>query len=206
MGKKVNLIGQRFGRLVVIEEAPRHPSGHAMWICKCDCGNTTQPIMGSDLRSGKVQSCKCLRNELLSKNVKKHGMAKTRLHRIWQNMKNRCSNPNVPCYSEYGGRGITVCDEWVHDFQAFHNWAMANGYADDLSIDRVDNDGNYCPENCRWVSQIEQSNNLRKNIIVEIGEEKRTLAEWAHASGIKYTTIYARYMRGWRGKELLKHA
>lgn len=203
MGEKIPMIGNRYGRLVVIEEAPSR-NGAAMWICKCECGNTTKPITGSDLRSGKVQSCKCLHNELLSQKMKKHGETKTRLHRIWQNMKRRCDTPSVGCYDVYGGRGIKVCEEWLHDYPAFRDWALANGYADDLSIDRIDPDGNYCPENCRWATTKEQSNNLRKNIVVEINKEKHTLAEWSRISGIKYLTLYQRYLRGWNGEDLLK--
>ena len=204
MGKKIQMIGNRYGRLVVIEEAPRYHGGHAMWICRCDCGNITKPIMGGDLRSGKVQSCKCMHNELLSQKRKTHGETKTRLHRIWQNMKRRCDTPSVPCYDVYGGRGIKVCDEWLHDYPAFRDWALANGYADNLSIDRIDPNGNYCPENCQWATMKEQSNNLRKNVLIEINGENHTIAEWSQISGIKYTTIYQRYLRGWNGEDLLK--
>lgn len=203
MGKKISLLDNRYGRLIVTEEAPSR-NGKAMWICKCDCGNITKPIIGSDLRSGKVQSCGCLHNNLLSQRRKVHGENKTRLHRIWQNMKRRCDTPTVPCYDVYGGRGIKVCDEWIHDFTAFREWALANGYADNLTIDRIDPNGNYEPSNCKWSTRKGQSNNLRKNVTVEIKGEKHTLAEWSEISGIKYTTIYQRYMRGWHGKELLK--
>lgn len=203
MGKKIEMIGNRYGRLVVIERAPSQ-HGHAMWICKCDCGSVTHPIGGSDLRGGEVQSCGCLHKEFLAKARTSHGMKGTRLYRIWQNMKNRCQTPSVPCYETYGGRGITVCEEWQHDFLPFHSWAMANGYADDLTLDRKDSNGNYCPENCRWVSRKAQANNFRKNVILEINGEKHTIAEWADISGIKYTTIYQRRLRGWTDDDLLK--
>lgn len=203
MGKKIEMIGNKYGRLTVIEEAPSQ-HGHAMWICKCDCGNTTHPIGGSDLRNGKVQSCKCLHNELVSKKMTKHKMKETRLYRIWTNMRARCRFPSVPCYGSYGGRGVTVCEEWQHDFLAFHSWAMANGYADDLTLDRKDTNGPYRPDNCRWVSRKAQANNLRKNVVLDINGEKHTMAEWADISGIKYTTIYQRRLRGWADDDLLK--
>lgn len=203
MGQKIDLIGNRFGRLVVVEAAQsRH--GSAMWICKCDCGNITRPVFGRDLRIGKVQSCGCLHKELLSRQMKKHGETKTRLHRIWQNMKRRCDTPSVECYGLYGGRGIKVCEEWLHDYTAFRDWALANGYEDHLTIDRIDVNGNYEPSNCRWATVREQTNNLRKNVVVAIDGESHTLAEWSNISGIKYHTIYQRYLRGWRGQKLLQ--
>lgn len=202
MGRKIDMLGKRFGRLVVIEEAPSR-NNKAMWVCKCECGNITHPVGGGDLRSGKVSSCGCLHNELLSATMKKHGQKNTRLYRIWQNMKNRCRNSNVPCFDVYGGRGIKVCKEWDEDFMSFYNWAMDNGYNDNLTIDRIDVNGDYCPENCKWSTTKEQSNNLRKNVIVEINGEKHTLAEWSQISGIKYFTIYQRYLRGWSGSHLL---
>lgn len=204
MGKKISLIGNRYGRLVVLEQGPKRSDGVAAWICQCDCGTITVPIRGYDLRSGKTQSCGCLHNELLSKKMKKHGETKTRLHRIWQNMKRRCDTPSVPCYEVYGGRGIKVCDEWLHDYVAFREWALSNGYADNLSIDRIDPNGDYCPDNCRWATMKEQSNNLRKNIVVDIDGETHTLAEWSRISGVKYLTLYNRYLRGWTGSKLIQ--
>ena len=203
MGKKIEMIGRRFGRLVVIREGSS-TNGHAMWICNCDCGNETNPIGGSDLRNGKVQSCGCLHKELLSEARTTHGMKGTRIYRIWRDMKSRCQLTSVPCYETYGGRGITVCEEWLHEFSAFYNWAMVNGYAEDLTLDREDNDGPYCPDNCRWVSRKRQANNLRKNVVITINGESHTLAEWADISGIKYMTIYQRRLRGWADADLLK--
>jgi len=119
----------------------------------------------------------------------KHGGKGTRLYRIWLNMKNRCHNPKTPPFKNYGARGITVCDEWKDDFQAFHDWAMANGYADHLTIDRIDNDGNYCPENCRWTTPLVQGNNSRHNHMITYEGETHPLREWAKILGFTYPTL-----------------
>ena len=162
MGKLIDLTGQRFGRLTVIERAEDYisPQGikHVRWCCRCDCGNA-HTVAGLDLRRGKTISCGCFHNELLSARVTSHKKCDTRLYRIWKNMRNRCYDPQNNRYYRYGGRGITVCEEWLHDFKAFYDWAMANGYQDDLSIDRIDNDKGYSPDNCRWETAKEQNRN-----------------------------------------------
>ena len=119
-------------------------------------------------------------------------------------MKNRCSNPKVERYKHYGGRGITICDEWTNSFEAFRDWAMTHGYADGLSIDRIDANGNYCPENCRWVDETIQANNKRNNLFVEINGERKTVGEWARITGIGYSTIIRRYRQGDRGENLIR--
>lgn len=160
MPKLIDLTGQKFGRLTVIERYGVR-DGHAAWMCECECGNRTV-VNGRWLRAGRTTSCGCYHKEMLSERSTSHGMTNSRLYRIWHNMKNRCFYSGDKHFSDYGGRGITVCDEWKNSFEAFHDWAMPNGYADNLTIDRVDNDGNYEPSNCRWITMKEQCKNRTK--------------------------------------------
>lgn len=163
MGKFIDLTGQRFGRLTVIQRA-ENKGVITRWLCECDCGNE-KVIRAQDLKEGKTQSCGCLRSELVSERNYVHGHSEERIHNIWRGMKKRCLNPKSKSYKDYGARGIRICDEWLNDFQAFYDWAIANGYSDSLSIDRIDNDGNYRPSNCRWADRKTQNINQggRKN-------------------------------------------
>ena len=204
MAEKQSLEGMRFGRLTVLTKSPEMRGRSFTWVCKCDCGMITHPIATNQLLGGRTRSCGCLRNELTRLRSVTHNSSRTRLYGVWRSMKNRCSNPKVERYKHYGGRGITVCYEWRNSFEAFRDWAMAHGYSDCTSIDRLDANGNYCPENCRWVDATTQANNKSNNLLVEINGERKTLGEWAHITGIGYSTIYQRYRQGDRGETLIR--
>lgn len=200
MSKLLDLAGQRVGRLLVQERQGSATWGSPMWLCKCDCGNWCL-VASSNLRKNHTQSCGCLQRERTAEALTTHGQAHTRIYNIWNMMVARCHRKNTKGYPEYGGRGITVCDEWRNSFQSFYLWAMANGYNDELSIDRVDNDKGYFPDNCRWATKYVQSNNKRSNRTIEYKGETHTVAEWAKIFGIKYATLRKRFVSGWNAEE-----
>lgn len=195
-----DLTGQRFGRLTVVSRAENTQSGQTRWNCRCDCGNK-KIIMGSSLRKGITTSCGCYRKENLLKCSIKHGKKNTRLYVVWQGMRRRCFDTNIEAYKNYGGRGITVCPKWL-DFESFYTWAIANGYDEnakrgECTLDRIDVNGNYEPDNCRWVNMKAQANNMRKNVNLEYNGETKTLREWCELLNLSYNTIYGRLMKGW---------
>lgn len=192
--KNSELIGMRFGRLVVIENVT--DVGRSRFLCRCSCGN--EKIVRMDhLKQGLVLSCGCFHKEITAERSTKHGMKNTRLYRCWRNMKTRCYNPNGAEFSLYGGRGITVCEEW-QTFEPFYEWAMVNGYRDDLSIDRIDNDGNYEPNNCKWSTQKEQALNRSTNVMITYNGITKHISEWDKNIGsAKSGRVRARLNAGW---------
>ena len=192
-----SFVGNKYGKLLVLEE--HRVDGKLFCKCRCDCGNHCD-IYKFHLSNGHTKSCGCSRNE--NKPIK-HGYSKTRLYGIWGNMKRRCTDPKSDNYNYYGGRGISICDEWLNDSSSFINWAINNGYEKHLTLDRIDPDGNYCPENCRWITQKEQSNNTRKNRYIEYEDERLTLAQWSDKTGIRVSTLFYRLKSGWNIKDVL---
>lgn len=185
-----DLAGIRFGRLTVIEKAGMSGEGkrgsRSLWLCRCDCGNE-KIVSRNSLVTGNTNSCGCLEMEIKKTMHLKHGMAKTRLWNIWRGMRDRCSRERNNDYPHYGGKGIKVCEDWNRNFEAFKKWALKNGYEDDLTIDRIDNYGDYCPENCRWVTRKEQTRN--RSITKTV-----TISEIAEIDGISYQEAYKKYV------------
>lgn len=177
--------GDRFSRLVVIRKSDKKDKSRvSIYECKCDCGNTVF-ARRTFLLNGRVKSCGCFTKDRMTK----HNKSNTRLYHIRNGMLGRCYNHNNHDYKNYGARGITVCEEWRNSFEKFYDWAIQNGYADNLTIDRENNNGNYEPSNCRWVSIKVQSRNTRKNCFYTYKGETKTLSEWAEITGIRRDTI-----------------
>ena len=195
----MDLIGHRYGRLTVVTISEPTAKGKPQWVCRCDCGNE-HVASASNLRNGTVRSCGCLRSESArraSSMRRTHGLTGSRLERIWKGMCTRCYNRRSLAFAYYGDRGIVICDEWLMNRAAFFNWALSSGYRDWFSIDRINNDGPYSPENCRWVNAIEQANNTRRNRVIEHGGMRLTLAQWAKRAGISTGLLWWRLESGW---------
>lgn len=197
-----DISGKIFGYITVISREHSECKKNAKWLCECHCGKKFV-TEGNRLRGGKVNSCGCMRGQLKIATMGTHGKTNSRLYKIWRSMKSRCSYSSKGA-ERYHGRGIKVCDDWSNSFDEFMDWSLVNGYSDDLSIDRIDPDGHYCPENCRWATLEVQNNNKASNFFVDIDGEKKTIAEWSKFSGIKYETIRSRISRGITGKRLLQ--
>ena len=202
----MDLVGQKFGKLTVIkkDEIKTIKGKYTYWVCECECGSVKSIYQGS-LRNGKTTSCGCYGKEQRLKAKTKHGLSHTRIKRIYDNMLSRCYNPKTPKFKNHGGRGIKVCDEWLGEngFINFVNWAMSNGYDEELTLDRIDNDGDYSPDNCRWADEETQHKNRRITLYIEYNGEKKTVQEWSKELGISENTIYYRYYHGYTPEEIL---
>lgn len=197
MSHLIDMRNKRFGRLVVVNRAENSKAGQARWFCVCDCGGTNT-VKGQDLRNGKVRSCGCYKIEQQTK----HNSYKEPLYRVWTSMKNRCNCPTNKWYRIYGGKGVCVFSEWENDFMKFKEWAIKNGYKKGLTIDRIDVNGNYEPNNCRWITIKEQQFNKSTSVFVEIDGVVKTITEWCMEFDVKPSTAFARRKRGLNGIEL----
>lgn len=184
-----DLTGEKYNMLTAIRIAQHNP---VKWECKCDCGRLCI-VESRNLTHGRQKSCGCLSH----KGHPTHNQCYTRVYRIYAKIKRRCFVVDDPAYPKYGGRGITMCEEWRRSFEAFSEWAYANGYRENLTIDRIDNDGNYSPENCRWADNFSQSNNRRNSIICTLSGKTQTLSQWCREKKMSYKVVWYRLSQGW---------
>ena len=207
--KKLNIIGEKYNKLLVIEEA-EPIKNNRMVKCLCDCGNTSV-INVSNLRANRIISCGChKRNQIISRNTT-HNQRHTKLYEVWKSIKQRCYNQNNASYHNYGARGITMCDEWLNSFEKFYEWSYSNGYSTEkqndekhkLTIDRIDVNGNYEPSNCRWVDRKTQSNNTRTTKLITINNETHCLADWLKILNVNGFTYYYRIKNGMTPEQAL---
>ena len=195
-----DLTGERFGILIVIGVSRRVKSGKReryYWKCKCDCGRIKE-VRTDCLTRGLVRSCGCLKKEQNGINLTKfhrHKLSHTKLWDTYYSMKSRCYDPADKRYKDYGGRGIKVCGEWESSFDEFANWAISHGFDKNLQIDRIDNNGDYSPENCRWVTQKENCRNRRSNVLIEYNGKMITLVEFSEIMNIPYKIAYSKYRK-----------
>lgn len=188
--KSKNLTNQKFGRLLVVSKFGSK-NNKVYWNCICDCGNNVL-VTTSNLKCNKIKSCGCLKSEILTKRNIKHNQRNTKLYDIWKTIKQRCFNPNCNSYHNYGGRGITICENWKDNYNSFYQWSIENGYKEGLTIDRIDNNGNYEPSNCRWTTRLVQGNNTRTNKYITINNETKSLADWCRFYNISYFLVQQR--------------
>lgn len=196
----MDVVDLKYGRLKIIAEDGKGCRRRA--ICVCDCG-TTKSVRLDSLRSGTIQSCGCLNREISKMVNTKHGCYRDRLYKIWAGIKGRCFNPKNTAFKDYGGRGITLCEEW-HDFKVFKEWANRSGYRDDLTIERKDVNGNYEPSNCTWASVSDQRRNTTRVPGLIFKGERKTLRQWASICGISISTLCYRLKHGWSIERALK--
>ena len=195
-------IGKKFNRLTILERDYNHKSKRTYVYCRCDCGNE-KSILLQNVVNESVKSCGCYIKEIQKNRKTTHTYSRTRLYRIFQCMKQRCYNPKDDRYKNYGGRGIKICDEWLNDFTTFYDWAINNKYSEDLTIERIDVDGNYCPENCTWIPNSEQGNNRTNNHWVEYNGERFTAQQVSRKYNIQIDTLLYR-LKHWDIEKAIK--
>lgn len=200
MGKFIDLTGQVFSRLTVIDQGENNKGGRVCWNCLCECGQNTT-VTSKYLINGRTKSCGCLQIENRKTSSLTHGMSKTLEYKIWGEMKRRCY-AETPGAKNYRDRGITVCDRWLESFENFYE-DMGPRPSANHSIERIDNDGNYCPENCKWATRKEQNNNTRSNVRMTLNGETKTMSEWGKVLGISHQAIRSRKKTGWSDEKAL---
>lgn len=192
MSRFIDITGERYNKLKVISFYD-FKNARARWLCQCDCGKQ-KIVYSSDLRSHNVKSCGCLLHKKISK-IKSDNSTK-RLHYIYYNIKQRCYNEKNPAYKYYGGKGITMCNEWLNDINTFCKWAIEKGYSDNLTIERIDVNGNYEPDNCKWITKTQQGYNKNNSVLYTINNQTKCLSEWCKIYDIDYHVVYKRLKRG----------
>lgn len=202
-----DLVGKKFNFFTVIkfDKEKSKTKKQNFWLCKCDCGNSELiSVSSTDLTKGYIHGCNACKNDRIGKSQTHHGMKYTRIYKLWSSMKSRCSNPYINGYENYGGKGIKVCDDWLK-FEPFYNWAISNGYTDELTIDRINVYGNYEPDNCRWVTNKEQKRNMKKTIYVLYNNTTYVLLDLLEMLGRvdEYDKIRSRLGRNWTLEESL---
>lgn len=202
MPKPKDLTNIRFGKLIALRIVGKNKHNRYLWECLCDCGNKTI-VQSVALSSGNTKSCGCLHSEKLVERNITHNMSKDRLYQRWQAMKRRCYGKNIKRFKDYGGRRIKVCNEWLHSFESFQNWALSNGYKKNLTIERRDVNGNYCPDNCCWITKKSQARNTRKNIYLTINGETKLLIDFAKENNLSPQLLRQRYHKGVAGEDIL---
>lgn len=193
MSKRIDIVGKKYFRLFVVENAGVDKHNKTLFRCLCDCGKYVI-IKGSSLTTGNTKSCGCLAIESISNINKTHGQSKIKIYKVWLSMNKRCRDFNDISYKNYGGRGIIVCDEWKNSFEAFRDWALNNGYKDKLTIERIDVNGNYCPENCKWATRKEQAKNTRRTHYITYQDKTMNMKDWANYLKIDYHTLANRIL------------
>ena len=200
--KRLDLTNKRFGKIVCIKPLEKNNHGEIVWLCKCDCGNYCKKSSGAFKNISKIASCGCMKGKKPHKVYADLENYKP-IHECYTNMKTRCYNKKYKLYSRYGGRGIKVCDEWKNNFKEFYNWAI-NGWKKELTLDRINNDDDYKPDNCRWVDRVEQANNRHTNYLIKYKGEIKTMAQWSKILKIDYYFIQIRMYKNKTMEEVVE--